>query len=140
MTENINNEKSFPKGGRAVGAEIIVELYIRKGVSTSLGEEEISEESKLILPGGEKSVLLRAASTVENDHLSSNVGRVLSMGPRAFKAPHWDGYEPGCAVGDWVLFDHIGGIDYQYLGTAVRVFHDSNVRVVLPDPSYVTRN
>lgn len=137
MTENIDSGNEFPKGGRPIGVEIIVELYVRKGVSFY---DEITEDSKILLSSGEKSSLLRPESITKNDHLSSNVGRVLSVGPRAFKGSNWEGYEPGCKVGDWIIFDHIGGIDYQYQGMNVRVFHDSNCKVVVPDPSYVTRN
>jgi co-chaperonin GroES (HSP10) len=139
MTESINTGKVFPQGGRPIGAEIIVELYVRKGISINEGSE-ISEESKLILSTGEISSIVRPDSMVKDDHLSTKVGRVLSVGERAFQGVHWKGFKPGCEVGDWVIFDPVGGIDYQYLGMNVRVFHDSNVRVVIPDPSYVTKN
>jgi co-chaperonin GroES (HSP10) len=96
----------------------------------------------IALPTIEKayeSGLLKAETTIHQEHILSMVGLVLDMGEQAYKDPDRYPTGPWCAVGDYVLFRANSGTRFKIEGVEYRFLNDDSIEAVVKDPRGITR-
>lgn len=94
-------------------------------------------------------LVLPAQAIEAKEHLRA-IGRVVAMGPLAYKHDKFrdpttgqDEPVPWCAVGDWVAYQTYAGNEIRVRNadgrgyTAVRLINDDEVRAVITDPQSV---
>lgn len=110
---------------------------------TKLDLPKISGHMLLVLPlkleGKSKGGIIMASSTKERLEERTTVGKVLSMGPMAYKrAAFYDvdnNHHPWAAVGDWVIFSKMGaGTKVQFGGVHYWVLADTQVLATTDRP------
>jgi co-chaperonin GroES (HSP10) len=65
----------------------------------------------------------------------TTVGRVLAMGPQAYK--HSDFEAPWCKIGDTVCYGKFAGTKFLYKGVKLLLLEDRLVDMVVPDPAFI---
>lgn len=80
-----------------------------------------------------------ASKELNHDKFMSNVGRVIQVGPNAYKGERYKGCAPYCEVGDWIVFVERSGTAFSYGGIPCRTMHDDKCLLVIEDPSYISR-
>lgn len=96
----------------------------------------------IALPTVEKayeSGLLKAETTVYQEHILSMVGLVLDMGEQAYKDPERYPTGPWCKVGDYVLFRSNSGTRFKVDGVEYRFLNDDSIEATVADPRGITR-
>lgn len=96
----------------------------------------------IALPQVEKayeSGLLKAETTVYQEHILSMVGLVLDMGEQAYKDPDRYPTGPWCKVGDYVLFRSNSGTRFKVNGVEYRFLNDDSIEATVADPRGITR-
>ena len=73
------------------------------------------------------------------EEVYSVVGRVLDMGPDAYKDTSKFPTGPWCKIGDWVVFRALTGSRYKVYDQEVRMINDDSVDGVVDDPKGLTR-
>lgn len=102
------------------GYQIAVNLYIEPDRS----------------PGG----ILYPEQKKDMDKFRSCVGKVIAMGPDAYKSERFAS-GPWTKIGNWVAIPRNEGIQFDYRGAQIMIIADD--RIMLPnlaDPTYVKRN
>ena len=70
---------------------------------------------------------------VEENHVATQVGYVLKVGPLAYKDPEkFDG--PWCEEKDWIMFARYAGSRFKIDGGEVRILNDDEVLATISDP------
>lgn len=126
MTDSINaqieQELGF-KPPEAKGYHITVRVYER--------EENISKDSLIVIPN----------SVRQEDRFKSMVGKVVSIGPDAYKGDRFKDSGPWCKLGDWVLYARNAGPQWCYDGIPFCSFPDDKIyNGPIDDPSRITRD
>lgn len=75
-----------------------------------------------------------AKATQDEDKYSKSAGRVVSMGPDAYKGPAYPN-GPWVKIGDHVMFDRGNAQAHNYLGTALAFVPDDKVLALISDPN-----
>ena len=118
---------------------------------TTLTDEELEQQLpkpvgyKLLiaLPQIEETLgesgLIKAARTMQEEHLMTVTGLVLDMGAQAYSDP--DRFPTGawCKVGDYVVFRANSGTRVRVHGIEYRLMNDDSIDAVISDPRGVTR-
>lgn len=86
-----------------------------------------------------ESGLLKAHKERHIEEVYSVVGRVVDIGPDAYKDPAKFPSGPWCKLGDWVLFRALTGSRYKVYDQEVRMINDDSVDGVVDDPKGLTR-
>lgn len=71
--------------------------------------------------------------TKEDANYLNTIGRVVAIGPLAWKRPDYEIEGPWCAIGDYVLFPKFGGGRIIYGGVKYVLINDDEVQAVVPD-------
>lgn len=132
----IEKHLGFP-APRCVGWQMAVKIYIR--------EEDIheakDESGKPILGADGKPIKIYLPSSIRTgEKFISCVGLVVSQGPDCYKGERFKESGPWCKVGDWVMFPRHEGTQISYRGIPMFVINDDKVKMVVEDPTYVTRD
>ena len=69
----------------------------------------------------------------------SVVGRVIDVGPDAYKDPVKFPSGPWCKLGDWVVFRALTGSRFKVYSQEVRMIDDTSVEGIVDDPKGLTR-
>lgn len=75
-----------------------------------------------------------AKATQDEDKYSRPVGRVVSVGPDAYKGTQYIN-GPWCRPGDWVMFDRGNAQAHNYFGTAYAFCSDEKIVAKIDDPN-----
>lgn len=113
------------EGARPCGWQLFVQVYERPTEKIDVG-------------GGNNLEVIE--DSLKQDKYMSNVGKVLSMAPQCYTGKNYEGFEPWCAVGDWIIFRAGAGTDNLFKGIPVRLMNDDNCLAIVEDPRFITRN
>lgn len=83
--------------------------------------------------------LAKDAKTRHIEEVYSVVGRVIDIGPDAYKDSAKFPTGPWCKVGDWVCFKALSGSRYKVYDQEVRMINDDAIDAVVDDPKGLTR-
>ena len=83
--------------------------------------------------------ILKDNKTRHIEEVYSVVGRVIDMGPDAYKDPEKFPSGPWCKLGDWVMFRALSGSRYKVYDQEVRMINDDSVEGTVDDPRGITR-
>jgi len=133
---------------RACGYQLIVRVHERA--------KELEEKNKRIIdlhesnsPSG--NIILSPESkdkdlagklivldkSLEHDKYTRKVGQVLAIGPIGYKGDKYNGVDPYCKIGDWIVFPSGCGTEMLYGGIPCRILNDDKCLVIVDDPNYV---
>ena len=87
----------------------------------------------------EGSGIVKAHKEKHIEEIYSVVGRVIDIGPDAYKDPVKFPSGPWCKLGDWVLFRALTGSRYKVFDQEVRMINDDSVDGIVDDPKGLTR-
>ena len=83
--------------------------------------------------------ILLPASALDIKDLTQTVGRVLALGPIAYRRADMIDYGPWVEVGDHVVFAKYGGQRLKYGGIKVIILNDDEVTAIVEDPDRLER-
>ena len=75
--------------------------------------------------------------SVEQQHISTQVGYVLKVGDLAYKDPEKFPIGPWCKEKDWVIFGRYAGSRFSIDGGEVRILNDDEILARISDPENV---
>jgi co-chaperonin GroES (HSP10) len=75
--------------------------------------------------------------SVEQQHVSTQVGYVLKVGDLAYKDPEKFPAGPWCQEKDWVMFARYAGSRFSIDGGEVRILNDDEILARISDPEDV---
>jgi len=75
--------------------------------------------------------------SVEQQHISTQVGYVLKVGDLAYKDPEKFPIGPWCKEKDWVMFARYAGSRFSIDGGEVRILNDDEILARISDPENV---
>lgn len=83
--------------------------------------------------------LVKASSTIREEHILSTVGLVLDMGDLAYSDE--DRFPSGawCEVGNYVMFRANSGTRFKLGNQEYRIMNDDSIQAVVPNPRAITR-
>ena len=81
-----------------------------------------------------KSGLYLTDDTVEQSQVSTNICKVLKVGPEAYKDKEKFPSGPWCKEGDWVLITRYAGSRIRIDGGELRIINDDEILAVVDDP------
>ena len=73
-------------------------------------------------------------ATVEQSQVSTNICKVLKVGPEAYKDKEKFPSGPWCKEGDWVLITRYAGSRIRIDGGELRIINDDEILAVVDDP------
>ena len=84
--------------------------------------------------------IVKAATEMKNEELSTMVVRVVDMGPDAYSDEKRFPNGPYCQIGDYVLIRAYSGTRFKIHGKEMfRIINDDSVEAVVEDPSGYSR-
>lgn len=84
--------------------------------------------------------IIKTASQVANEELSTMVVQVIDMGEEAYKDEKRFPNGPWCKIGDYVLIRAYSGTRFKIHGREMfRIINDDSVEAVVQDPSGYSR-
>jgi co-chaperonin GroES (HSP10) len=84
--------------------------------------------------------IVKAATEMKNEEISTMVVRVIDMGPDAYKDEKRFPNGPYCQIGDHVLIRAYSGTRFKIHGKEMfRIINDDSVEAVVEDPSGYSR-
>ena len=81
-----------------------------------------------------KSGLYLTDDTVEQSQVSTNICKVLKVGPEAYKDKQKFPSGPWCKEDDWVLITRYAGSRIRIDGGELRIINDDEILAVVDDP------
>ena len=72
--------------------------------------------------------------TVQESQLTTNICKVLKVGPDAYKDKEKFPTGPWCKVDDWVLITRYAGSRIRIDGGVLRIINDDEILAVIDDP------
>ena len=72
--------------------------------------------------------------TVQESQLTTNICKVLKVGPDAYKDKEKFPTGPWCKVDDWVLITRYAGSRIRINGGELRIINDDEILAVIDDP------
>ena len=88
----------------------------------------------LKLQGKTKGGVLLTDDTVTESQVTTNICKVLKMGPECYKDKEKFPSGPWCKEGDWVLITRYAGSRIRIDGGELRIINDDEILAVLADP------
>ena len=81
-----------------------------------------------------KSGIILTDDTVQESQLTTNICKVLKIGPEAYKDKDKFPSGPWCKVDDWVLITRYAGSRIRIDGGELRIINDDEILAVIDDP------
>ena len=81
-----------------------------------------------------KSGLYLTDETVQESQITTNICKVLKMGPECYKDKDKFPSGPWCKVDDWVLITRYAGSRIRIEGGELRIINDDEILAVIDDP------
>ena len=81
-----------------------------------------------------KSGIILTDDTVAESQLTTNMCKVLKIGPEAYKDKDKFPSGPWCKVDDWVLITRYAGSRIRIDGGELRIINDDEILAVIDDP------
>jgi co-chaperonin GroES (HSP10) len=81
-----------------------------------------------------KSGIILTDDTVAESQLTTNICKVLKIGPEAYKDKDKFPSGPWCKVDDWVLITRYAGSRIRIDGGELRIINDDEILAVIDDP------
>lgn len=85
--------------------------------------------------------IILSEQTKKNEAYLRYIGRVIAMGPLCYQHPKFEGSEPWCKVGDWVVFAYHTGqpimVQTPNATVELKLVNDDEIRAVLRNPMSV---
>ena len=81
-----------------------------------------------------KSGIILTDDTVQESQLTTNICKVLKVGPDAYKDKEKFPTGPWCKVDDWVLITRYAGSRIKIEGGELRIINDDEILAVIDDP------
>ena len=81
-----------------------------------------------------KSGLYLTDETVQESQITTNICKVLKMGPECYKDKDKFPTGPWCKVDDWVLITRYAGSRIRIEGGELRIINDDEILAVIDDP------
>ena len=88
----------------------------------------------LKLQGKTKGGVLLTDDTVTESQVTTNICKVLKMGPECYKDKERYPDGPWCKEGDWVLITRYAGSRIRIDGGELRIINDDEILAVVDDP------
>ena len=88
----------------------------------------------LKLQGKTKGGVLLTDDTVTESQVTTNICKVLKMGPECYKDKEKFPSGPWCKEGDWVLITRYAGSRIRIDGCELRIINDDEILAVVDDP------
>ena len=88
----------------------------------------------LKLQGKTKGGVLLTDDTVTESQVTTNICKVLKMGPECYKDKEKFPSGPWCKEGDWVLITRDAGSRIRIDGGELRIINDDEILAVVDDP------
>ena len=88
----------------------------------------------LKLQGKTKGGVLLTDDTVTESQVTTNICKVLIMGPECYKDKEKFPSGPWCKEGDWVLITRYAGSRIRIDGGELRIINDDEILAVVDDP------
>ena len=88
----------------------------------------------LKLQGKTKGGVLLTDDTVTESQVTTNICKVLKMGPECYKDKEKFPNGPWCEEGDWVLITRYAGSRIRIDGGELRIINDDEILAVVDDP------
>ena len=88
----------------------------------------------LKLQGKTKGGVLLTDETVTESQVTTNICKVLKMGPECYKDKEKFPSGPWCKEGDWVLITRYAGSRIRIDGGELRIINDDEMLAVVDDP------
>jgi co-chaperonin GroES (HSP10) len=88
----------------------------------------------LKLQGKTKGGVLLTDDTVTESQVTTNICKVLKMGPECYKDKVKFPSGPWCKEGDWVLITRYAGSRIRIDGGELRIINDDEILAVVDDP------
>ena len=88
----------------------------------------------LKLKGKTKGGVLLTDDTVTESQVTTNICKVLKMGPECYKDKEKFPSGPWCKEGDWVLITRYAGSRIRIDGGELRIINDDEILAVVDDP------
>jgi len=88
----------------------------------------------LKLEGKTKGGVLLTDETIEESQITTNICKVLKIGPSAYKDKERFPDGPWCKKDDWVLITRYSGSRIKIDGGELRIINDDEVLAVVDDP------
>ena len=88
----------------------------------------------LKLQGKTKGGVLLTDDTVTESQVTTNICKVLKMGPERYKDKEKFPSGPWCKEGDWVLITRYAGSRIRIDGGELRIINDDEILAVVDDP------
>ena len=124
--------------------KLIVPKHVWDGAQA---EKKINEVEKIPQPSGWRMVLfplklqgktkggvLLTDDTVTESQVTTNICKVLKMGPECYKDKEKFPSGPWCKEGDWVLITRYAGSRIRIDGGELRIINDDEILAVVDDP------
>ena len=83
--------------------------------------------------------IIKAAKTLQTDHILSTIGLVVDMGDQAYSDGDRFPTGPWCKQGDYVMFRANTGTRFKIGGVEYRLMNDDSLEAVVADPRGITR-
>ena len=81
-----------------------------------------------------KSGLYLTDETIQESQITTNICKVLKMGPECYKDKDKFPTGPWCKVDDWVLITRYAGSRIRIEGGELRIINDDEILAVIDDP------
>ena len=88
----------------------------------------------LKLQGKTKGGVLLTDDTVTESQVTTNICKVLKMGPECYKDKEKFPSGPWCKEGDWVLIGRYAGSRFKIDGAEPRILNDDEIIATISDP------
>ena len=88
----------------------------------------------LKLEGKTKGGVLLTDETIEESQITTNICKVLKIGPSAYKDKERFPEGPWCKQDDWVLITRYAGSRIRIEGGELRIINDDEILAVVDDP------
>ena len=84
-----------------------------------------------------KSGIILTDETVAESQITTNICKVLKVGPDAYKDKEKFPTGPWCKTDDWVLITRYAGSRIRIDGGELRIINDDEILAVIDDPRYI---
>ena len=124
--------------------KLIVPKHVWDGAQAEKTKNELEKVPKpvgwrivlfpLKLQGKTKGGVLLTDDTVTESQVTTNICKVLKMGPECYKDKEKFPSGPWCKEGDWVLITRYAGSRIRIDGGELRIINDDEILAVVDDP------
>ena len=125
-------------------SKLIVPKHIWDGKAVEKQKKEIEKVPNptgyrivlfpLKLQGKTKGGVLLTDDTVTESQVTTNICKVLKMGPECYKDKEKFPSGPWCKEGDWVLITRYAGSRIEIEGGEIRMLNDDEILGTIDDP------